>query len=72
MARSKKTNEVAAPSPVSDIERNRYRAEDDFRTLKRAEEIRADRERFGMAKQEAKRELKATEKIVKSTRTKRA
>ena len=47
----------------ADSERERrYRAEDDIRTLKRAEEIRRDRERMSAVKQEIKSAARVVEK----------
>ncbi|WP_216915392.1 MULTISPECIES: hypothetical protein [unclassified Synechococcus] len=43
----------------------RWRAESDLRTLREAEQIRADRQRLGNATRMAKAELKALEAITR-------
>jgi hypothetical protein len=44
----------------------RWRAEDDARTLKRAEEIRNDKSRMKMATSQIQKEFQATVKVVQS------
>lgn len=64
---SYKTNvvEAMAPMPRMSVEDKKYRAEDDLRTLRRAEEIRADPQRVKYAKQTAVQEMKALAKVAK-------
>jgi hypothetical protein len=53
--RSTKKASSAAAYPVSEMDRD-WRAEDDMRTLARAEEIKADKKRFAAAKKCANEE----------------
>lgn len=52
------------PTPSSDDAK--WRAEDDARTLMRAEEIKRDRKRFGAAKGIAKKQIVELSKIAKA------
>lgn len=58
MATNKKAIKAPAMPPPS-AEDLRYRAQEDLRTLDRADQIRRDRERMGGVKAEAKRMVKA-------------
>jgi len=49
----------------------KYQAEDDLRTLRRAEEIKADKKRVSEAKKIAKQEIKALKKLTNNTRKKK-
>lgn len=51
------------PSAEDKAREMRYRAEDDLRTLQRAEEVRKDRGRLGMAQRVAKEQVKALSTI---------
>lgn len=55
-----KKNTIAGPSMT---EQRRWQAEDDLRTLRRAEEIRADKSRVAMAQKMATQELKALQRV---------
>ena len=46
-------------------EEKRWRAEDDLRTLRRAEEVRSDPSRVKMAKQMAAEEMRALARVAK-------
>jgi hypothetical protein len=55
-----------ATATKADAEReSRWRAEDDLRTLQRAEEIRGDKERMGHCKSVAKEQMEAASKFAK-------
>jgi len=56
-----KKNTIAGPSMA---EHRRWQAEEDLRTLRRAEEIRADKSRVAMAQKVASQELKALHRVV--------
>lgn len=64
MAAKKRSNKssTAGAYPVSQIDRD-YQAEDDVRTLARAEEIKADKKRFAAAQTCAKRKIEEMENI---------
>ena len=51
------------PSEAEIAERKRHMAEDDIRTLQRAEEIKKDKERMKAAKQVAKSQMQELKKI---------
>lgn len=55
-----KKNTIAGPSMT---EQRRWQAEEDMRTLRRAEEIRADKTRVAMAQKMAAKELKALQRV---------
>lgn len=63
MAKAKKAKSVPAMSTV-EVDKN-WQAEDDMRTLLRAEEIRADGARIRRARAAAKKQLKAVSKVAK-------
>lgn len=60
-SRSQPTEAVHA---IDTAERDRYRAEDALRTLKRAEEIRGDRELMRDVKSYAKQEIKNVARVL--------
>lgn len=55
--------EAYKPSKEEIAERKRYMAEDDIRTLQRAEEIKKDKARMSAAKQVAKSQMQNLKKI---------
>jgi hypothetical protein len=57
----KKSKGSTIPSPVAMD--NRWRAESDLRTLRDAEEIKADSSRVRAAKSEAKKQMNALSKV---------
>ena len=57
---AKRSNTVCGPSAA---EQRRWQAEDDLRTLRRAEEIRADAARVRQAQRIATQEMKALERV---------
>lgn len=70
MANMKLPSEKAAARRMGTEER-RFRAEDDLRSLKQAEQVRGDRSRLNAAQQIAREQLKALEKVTGSTSRKR-
>lgn len=63
MMKKKNTAGIQPISPKSEVD---YMAEDDLRTLKRAEEIKADSKRMENAKKKAMEEMKAMSKVAMS------
>lgn len=57
---ARKSNTICGPSAS---EQRRWQAEDDLRTLRRAEEIRADKSRVAMAQKMATQEVKALQRV---------
>lgn len=57
---AKRSNQICGPSAA---EQRRWQAEDDLRTLRRAEEIRADAARVRQAQRIATQEMKALERV---------
>ncbi len=53
-------NTISGPSMA---DHRRWQAEEDLRTLRRAEEIRADKSRVAMAQKMATQELKALQRV---------
>lgn len=64
--KGKKTNEAAAamvaPSSYDD---SKYRAQDDLRTIERAQEVVGDSKRLAAAKAEAKRQKESLDRIAR-------
>lgn len=62
MKRTRRVNtpQIAGPSAA---EQKRWQAEEDLRTLRRAEEVRADRSRVAAAKKMADKEIRALSKV---------
>lgn len=67
MAKRKRRASTAVPTPaaVSQKEQRRYQAEDDLRTLGRAEEIRKDSGRMRVARRVAKQQLREVSRTVR-------
>jgi hypothetical protein len=63
-----KQPKVTGPSRAEEM---KWRAEDDLRTLQRAQEIQADKARMGMAKRMAAQQVKALSKVAGKSRGKR-
>ena len=57
---ARKEPAITGPSAT---EQRRWQAEDDLRTLRRAEEIRADKSRVAMAQKMATQEVKALQRV---------
>lgn len=55
-----------APSMTISKEEQKWRAEDDMRTLLRAEEIKSDRARLAKASAVAKKQMAAVAKVAKA------
>ena len=64
MAKSKGIGLAQPAKPADMAQDRRWRAESDVRTLKEAEQIRADRTRFGDAKRMAASEVRALKRVV--------
>lgn len=62
---AKKSNTIMAVSRPSKAEENKWRAEDDARTLMRAEEIKRDASRIKAAKAQAKKQMEELARVVK-------
>lgn len=63
-AKKATTSKAPNPAPVSAMDK-KWQAEDDARTLMRAEEIKADKGRLGKAKSVAAQQAKAAARIGK-------
>lgn len=63
---SRKSKPAACPAPGSAAEQRKWRAESDLRSLREAEAIRGDRGRIQAARQLAKQEARALERIGKT------
>jgi len=60
--------DMASPSKPSKSEMD-YRAEDDFRTLERSEEVRADKARHGRALAHGRKRVAAMARVMGKGRT---
>jgi hypothetical protein len=60
MAKRKTSSDYCGPTPAQQRE---WRAQDDLRILRQAEEIRADKSRVNMAARIATKEMKALERV---------
>lgn len=63
-APKKAANVIAAPR-VNRAEERRWQAQDDLRTLQRAQEIQRDASRMTMAQREAKAQMAVLSKVMK-------
>jgi hypothetical protein len=63
-APKKAANVIAAPR-VNRSEERRWQAQDDLRTLQRAQEIQRDKMRMGMVQREAKSQMEVLSKVAK-------
>jgi len=63
--KKKSQNMLMEPQPAVWAGDNKWRAEDDHRTLTRAGEVMSDRERLKAAKEHAKKQQKHMEKVCK-------
>lgn len=63
---AKSSPKVAATPKVPKREEDRWRAEDDARTLMRAEEIKRDRARMAKARAVAKKQISELSKVAKA------
>lgn len=57
---------LSSPSPADKKREADYRAEDDLRTLERAEEIRADGERMGACRRVHRKKQSAARKLTRT------
>ena len=64
---AKRSNQICGPSAA---EQRRWQGEDDLRTLRRAEEIRADPTRVRQAQRIATQEMKALQRVAGKPTTK--
>lgn len=62
---AKKNNTIIQASRPSKSEENKWRAEDDARTLMRAEEIKRDPTRIKAARSQAKKQMEELARVVK-------
>ena len=61
----KKSKPKKTPSPKLDVIDAKYQAEDDARTLMRAEEIKCDKARIKAAQAQAKKQIAELARVVK-------
>lgn len=71
MAKSKKSKSKDSPEEINEKEMAKFRAEEDMRTLRRADEVKADRDRLRAVRTLAKEEQKALEKIARPNKKKK-
>lgn len=65
MKRSAKSKPVPTMAHKMDSDEKKWRAEEDLRTLMRAEEIKRDRSRMSVVKAMAKKQAMAADKVAK-------
>lgn len=63
--KGKKTNEAAIATMPSSYDDSKYRAQDDLRTIERAQEVVGDSRRLSAAKAEAKRQKESLDRIAR-------
>lgn len=71
MAKSKKRKAKDTPEEINEKEMEKFRAEEDMRTLRRADEVKVDRDRLRAVQSLAKEEQKALEKIARPSKKKK-
>lgn len=63
--KGKKSEALAAAVPSSTYDDSKYRAQDDLRTIERAQEVVGDSKRLAAAKAEAKRQKESLDRIAR-------